>query len=262
MLINKFWKKNQLHIIYRHVASTALSAPSKDRPDWFSHEKCFINLLHTLKLSHPSDLRVELHVLFDGDQKSYETDFIQKHIDVFNYPQSGNPNRLHLKIFKGGSQALAMHFALNYIEECHFSDHDYVYLLENDYLHQNNWIHELSDLLGSQIPFDYISLYDHYDKYPFHKGFHEMHHNLTSNLFVTKGRHWRTTPSSCATFITSMKTFRADRVILGSGLMDHFMFDELTKLGRVVVSPIPSLSTHCMTRFLAPCINWIDSQGK
>jgi hypothetical protein len=262
MLIKKFWERRQLHIIYRHVAASAVSAPRKDRPDWFTHENCFSNLMHTLALSNPSNLSVNLHVLFDGDQKGYEADFIRKYVDIMRQSSPENVRRWHLEIFKGGSQALAMQYALNYIERCHFSDNDYIYLLENDYLHQNNWVVELNDLLESQIPFDYISLYDHHDKYPFHKGFHEMHHHLTAKLFVTKGRHWRTTPSACATFITSMKTFRADRAILGSGLMDHLMFDELAKRGRVVVSPIPSLSTHCMTRFLAPCINWSDAIGK
>jgi hypothetical protein len=260
-MFNKFWNKKKLHIIYRHVASSAVSAPRKDRPDWFSHEKCFRNLLHTLTLSNPHDLRVSLHVLFDGDQKDYETNFIRKYVDAMNQSGSEKVNRWHFEIFRGGSQFLARQYALNYIDNCNFSDHDYIYLLENDYLHQNNWLHELNDLLESQIPFDYISLYDHHDKYPFHKGFHEMHRHLTAKLFVTKGRHWRTTPSACATYITSMKTFQVDRVILGSQLIDHLMFDELAKLGRVIVSPIPSLSTHCMTRFLAPCINWGDASG-
>jgi hypothetical protein len=53
-----------------------------------------------------------------------------------------------------------------------------------------------------------------------------------------------------------MKVFKEDNSILRMGLMDHLMFDELNKIGRVMVSPIPSLSTHCMARFLAPCIEW------
>jgi hypothetical protein len=131
-----------------------------------------------------------------------------------------------------------------------------VYFLENDYLHDPRWISCLEELINSQIPFDYVSLYDHPDKYLYSDSFHDMHQKLVSKIFFTKTVHWRTTPSSCASFITSMENFRKDIPILKMGLMDHLMFDELGKLGKIMVSPIPSLSTHCMARFLAPCIQW------
>ena len=255
-LLYKLLPSKKLQIIYRHVGVNASQVISKDRPKWFTHEICFANLVKTIKDSRNSGMEVNLHVLFDGNEETYAKDFIKQYYEAAQSSSTPDLLKFKLKIFEGGSQYLAMQNAINYIEGSNFSEQDYIYLLENDYLHDSRWITSLDELLKSHIPFDYISLYDHPDKYPFNKCSHEMHQELVSKLFFTKTMHWRTTPSSCASFITSMKVFKEDNSILRMGLMDHLMFDELNKIGRVMVSPIPSLSTHCMARFLAPCIKW------
>jgi hypothetical protein len=38
--------------------------------------------------------------------------------------------------------------------------------------------------------------------------------------------------------------------------MDHQMFAELENKGRILLSPIPGLATHCMTNLLSPSIDW------
>jgi hypothetical protein len=44
--------------------------------------------------------------------------------------------------------------------------------------------------------------------------------------------------------------------VLKSDLMDHQLFAELEKKGRVVLSPIPGLATHCMVNLLSPGVDW------
>jgi hypothetical protein len=43
---------------------------------------------------------------------------------------------------------------------------------------------------------------------------------------------------------------------LKSDLMDHEMFAELEKKGRILLTPIPGLSTHCVNNLLSPCVDW------
>ena len=37
---------------------------------------------------------------------------------------------------------------------------------------------------------------------------------------------------------------------------DHKIFTQLTNKGRLLITPIPSLSTHIETNYLAPLVNW------
>ena len=50
-----------IHIFYRHTNSTKIGPY---RPEWFSYNKCFINLLKTIAFY--KDI-VKLNVVFDGD---------------------------------------------------------------------------------------------------------------------------------------------------------------------------------------------------
>jgi hypothetical protein len=239
--------KKKLHIFYKHVHS----ATGRNRPHWFTHEKCFQNLLFSLE-SKKTPFTVHLTVLFDESLGSYEDDFVSQYsLNSNNYSFSYALEKYH-----GGSQRLAGLHLLNYIANTNVADHDLIYILENDYLHAFDWMQHLYELQSSDLVFDYVSLYDHSDKYLFQNGFHKNYANLQSQIFVAGQRHWRTVPSTCYTFITRGKTFREDFEILKSDLMDHQMFGELEKKGRTLISPIPSLATHCMSTYLSPCISW------
>ncbi len=50
-----------IHIFYRHTNATKIGPY---RPEWFSYNKCFVNLLKTIALY--KDV-VKLNVVFDGD---------------------------------------------------------------------------------------------------------------------------------------------------------------------------------------------------
>jgi hypothetical protein len=242
--------KKKIHIFYRHVH---VDKPSqKMRPDWFSFERCFRNLISSIEKS-PLRLKIDLVIMFDGDEKYFQKDFLSSYMNQ-------EPNKdINIELFKflGGSDGRSFHKTLDYALEKNYSDNDLIYFLENDYLHVFDWIEKLHTLLMSAIPFDYLSLYDHKDKYEYTERFHDSHAGLTSKLYVTEDHHWRTTPSTCASFILSAKTLREDFLILKNGGMDHqFFLILLRDKNRKLLSPVPGLSTHVMSGLMSPLIDW------
>ena len=241
-----------IHIYYRHVPSSRQI--NKLRPEWFTYESAFLNLIHSIKCS-PPDVKVRMTILFDGDENSLKLDFINKYIDEVQ--AVGNDIPISIKLIKGGSAFGAWKLTVEHIKKNKFNSGELLYILENDYIHTPNWISEVANLYASEIPYSYISLYDHSDKYPFHSNSNAQYRKLCSSLFVTSTCHWRTTPSSCASFLVRPDVFVKDLYIWTSGLTDRRIFPLLRLLkDRVLLTPIPGLSTHCMSAYMSPCVNW------
>ena len=219
-----------IHIFYRHYNVTT----HKDhcRPEGFSYEKCFNNLLKTIE-NHPN---VKLTVMMDGTK---EGTFLENYTgDIYE--------------FKGGSDTASFFTTLDHIKNKDLKENDLIYLLENDYLHVDNWVEKVIDLFSTFQGLNYVSLYDHNDKY-----FLPMYDNLTSKIFASNKHHWRTTPSTCGSFIISKQMLEADYDILSTMEGDHNKFLHLNQTrSRFVLTPIPGLSTHCMNGLLSPTIDW------
>jgi len=131
-------------------------------------------------------------------------------------------------------------------------EEDLIYFLENDYIHVNGWLNKVIELFSTYQGLDYVSLYDHNDKY-----FHPMYDNLTSKIFTSPSHHWRTTPSTCGSFIVTKERFNEDFDILSTMRGDHNKWLWLNEhRSRSVITPIPGLSTHCMNNLLSPTIKW------
>jgi uncharacterized Fe-S cluster protein YjdI len=145
-----------------------------------------------------------------------------------------------------------------------FNDNDVVYFLENDYIHKINSDEIL--LEGIQIGGDYVSLYDHPDKYiPATAGgnaFIEDDGGEITRVYLSKSIHWKITNSTTMTFASTVKTLKEDEHILrkwttmGHYPRDFDMFIELRKQERVLLTPIPGYSTHGETMWLSPLTNW------
>jgi hypothetical protein len=220
----------KIHIFYRHY--NVEKTDGRGRPKWFDYEKCFSNLLSTLT----SD--TELHIMFDGDSS---TNFIS------NYK-----NHYTLHEFKAGSDQESFWETLRYIKEQNIKDDDLIYILENDYLHISDWVSKVKEIFSTYSNLNYVSLYDHNDKY-----FLPMYENLTSKIFTSLTHHWRNTPSTCGSYITNKKIFDEDFNVHTTIAGDHNKFLQLNQeKGRFVITPIPGLSTHCMEGLLSPTINW------
>lgn len=120
-------------------------------------------------------------------------------------------------------------------------DDDLVYFVEDDYLHQPD---AKKVLLEGFEQGDYVTLYDHPDKYTkCYDG------GETSKVTKTQSSHWRFTVSTCMTFATRVKTLKEDynvwkRYTVGDHPCDHQIFSELTSQGRKLAVCIPGKACH------------------
>ena len=84
-----------------------------------------------------------------------------------------------------------------------------------------------------------------------------MYDDLVSKIFTSETHHWRTTPSTCGSFIIPKNIFEEDYNEHTTIPGDHNKFLQLSQTkNRFVLTPIPGLSTHCMEGLLSPTINW------
>jgi hypothetical protein len=222
----------KIHIFYRHYNVSPFSLTNPSRPQGFSYEKSFNNLLETIR-GYPN---VELTVMMDGNKQNT---FLEKY-DVKVYE------------FKGGSDSTSFFQTVKYAKNKTINSNDLIYFLENDYLHMFGWIEKVIELFSTFKGLSYVSLYDHNDKY-----FLPIYKNLLSQIITTKTHHWRTTPSTCGSFIISKQILDEDYDILSTMEGDHNKFLWLNQnRKRSVITPIPGLSTHCMKDLMSPTIDW------
>lgn len=243
----------ELKIYYLHY-NTKNSTP-KDRPDWFSYENCLKSLLLSLSnLSTP--IPIKLRLVFDGSAESFEDDFSSQYFSPGKGMTVENVERT-VSFISGGSGPEASRQLLDLIfDQSQHGDDDLIYILENDYLHTQNWVHNILTVIDAKIPFDYLALYDHADKYQYTDSYNGKYDSLKSKIYFCNGTYWRTTPSTCFSFISRAKTLRADKFFFKQ-LKDRLIqpFLKLTR-GRILISALPGLSTHCMSRYLSPGVSW------
>jgi hypothetical protein len=232
---------NDLIIIFRHVYISADSArfPHKSRPEGFTHLACLQNLVETI-LQSKYFSKVKLHILYNGNQDEFSSDKVA----IFLAESEVHAMVTLVEARSAVESALAM---LESIEDLSKNNDDLIYILENDYIHAPNWIEEVVEVYSSDINFDYISLYDHPDRYKLHSNY------KNSNLYVTNTRHWISAPSTCGTFLFKRSVYKRDFRWLFSTHNDHQMFKRLTgKLKRKLITPVPGLAVHCMNDHLDP----------
>ena len=114
----------------------------------------------------------------------------------------------------------------------------------------------------------YVSLYDHPDCYDNLKNlidFRQALDNPTKKVLLGKYSHWITTASTTCTFAVKKKVLMEDyeyfkKMCKRDVPRDHKIFTQLTNKGRLLITPIPSLSTHIEKNYLAPLVNWKSSK--
>jgi len=218
--------------------------------NWFSYENCFENLLCTLiNLENPN---IELHIIYDETRGKIEQNWISK----FKSLRSVVDHPYVFHEIKGGSMFAAAKEMYKIAKELSedMKDGDLFYFLENDYLHVDGWVDKIKELFKTYNNLDggYVSLYDHPDKYE-----QQIYPDLFCQLLVTNTHHWRNTPSTCGSYVVNKKTFLEDYDVLTGVEGDHNKWTYLSQTKqRFILSPIPSLSTHCMEGLLSPTIDW------
>ncbi len=136
-----------------------------------------------------------------------------------------------------GSLRFALELA---IKEC--QDDELVYFCEDDYLHLGSSPKLLNEAIKRT---DYVTLYDHPDKYtPQYNG------GEYSKVIKTASSHWRYTISTCMTFGTTIKILKEDLEIWkkytdSTHPHDHHIFTELSKEKRRRLAVcIPGVACH------------------
>ena len=150
------------------------------------------------------------------------------------------------------------------------SPKEVVYFVEDDYIHRPGSREAL--LEGIDAGFDYVTLYDHPDKYISGKdgGNPDVHcprrmgdADEISTVLYSKSCHWKFTNSTTMTFAARRGTIKADADIIGKHLTgpapdDFWMFCELLSWPphRRLGSSIPAFATHAEKQWLAPLFDW------
>ena len=158
--------------------------------------------------------------------------------------------------------------ALNMEDEKKIKLDDNLYFVEDDYVHKINSDKLIVD--GLKI-FDYVTLYDHPDKYV--NGNEVNKNGVVGNPFINNNSeqtrvylgeycHWKLTNSTTMTFGIKLRTLKEDlpnilKYVSGDFPYDFNMFMELiTTKRRLLGSSIPGFSTHGETKYLSPLDDW------
>jgi hypothetical protein len=213
---------------------------SKIKPSYINNENCLKNFCNVF-----FDYTYDINIIADNCSKD-TIKMINKYIDPINIEK--------VSVGHGaGTFNLALDKALEY------DDETIVYFVENDYLHREKSPEVLVE--GLQLGYDYVSLYDHPDKYinganPFVEDGGEV-----TRVMLSNSCHWKLTNSTTMTFAAQVKTLKEDESIFreyttGSYPRDFEMFLALREKQHGLITPIPGYSTHGETAWLSPLFDW------
>lgn len=227
-----------VHIYQRHCY-VSLQSAHKKRPQWFDSLSALRRLVSDIDASKHA--QVKYTAVYDNARGDIDSHFL-----------SSVPG-IRIVQHKGGCDATSFLNLLDTIIADNIPDDDIVYILEDDYVHRGDWIRALVE--GVTVA-HYVTLYDHPDKYD-----RSMYPDLKSQIVVTSGFHWRTTPSTTNTYACYMRTLRVHMPIhkrycelFRKFTNDHAKFVHLWNQGASLVSCMPGLATHVEENMLSPCI--------
>ncbi|MGA1826538.1 MAG: hypothetical protein ACMUIP_17940 [bacterium] len=189
---------------------------------------------------------VEMQLICDNVSDSYYTllkNIVQNYTVELCQSSAGN----------SGAFKLAAKSAIQTL-----SDDQIVYFVEDDYLHVHDAKSILEEGFSTFSNVDYLSLYDHPDKYS-----QLYHFGEVSKIIASKSTHWKCSISTTMTFAAKIKALKEDEPIWDfftqdKHPLDHQVFITLRKKGRILITPIPGRSTHAEPRFLSPYIDWLS----
>lgn len=236
-----------MHIIYRLCDS-----PGKDRPEWFSKEKCLRNFLEVFA---PSG-RHDCHFILDAvgaETSGMLARATQDHLDPVSTFKLLHINEHH--------NARACRRAFEYALELKLPNDTILYFVEDDYLHLPEADRVIEEGIEDLV-YGYVTCYDHPDKYMKDSLNHLVKHG-GERTRVECGRrtHWKATNSTTMTFAVRQWTLVRDWPVIqqyldGDCPRDFAMFRAVAATGQIVGSPIPGYATHVEQKWLAPMVDW------
>lgn len=229
-----FYQRKILRVIVRHCTFSEASK-EKHRPKGFDRADLFLKLVHSLHSKpHPS---ITLTVLLDkheNDGPHFVEEITQELLKWSHVP-------IEIVRKQCGSEAASFLAMLEYVRDSGWDAQDTVVFLEDDYAVSHDWISLLEE--GLEIS-DYVSLYDHPDKYS------NLYRSMRCLLFKQPQRHWRTTPSTTNSYAMKKQTLLRDmdiHVQYSTGVRvsrDHEKFLDLWNGGRKLITCIPGAWSH------------------
>lgn len=239
-MAEKKQSKDDLFVYYR----LSDGSYEKNKPEYITNAKCLANFTQYFSTDG-------LYLIADN-----VTD------DTWHWLHSEYPSipkeRSH---FGNGAQSFnhALDLALTH------DDNSIIYFMEDDYLHRSGARKIL--LEGFTLNTDYVTLYDHPDKYMDPIILKKLYKPLVKNsgentrVMITDSCHWKATNSTTMTFAARVKTLKKDERVLrkftdGSYPLDYKMFLKLRKKGKILISSIPGYSTHGEIEWLTALTDW------
>lgn len=239
-----------MFIIYR----ISNNSYKKDKIHRATKEYCFSNFCEFFLKQEDT-----LYIIADAVNK-----------DLLEFLEQTRPLNSFINRVESGSNAASFRMQLNLATQLH--SNEVVYFHEDDYIYNTDRAFSTDPKICNQILLegversDYVTLYDHPDKYvPFAEGgnpFVASSGVEPGGVFITENSHWKFTNSTTCTFAAKAKTIQEDFPIWmkwasGTHPYDFNAFSDLSKLnGRTVASSIPGYCTHAETNFLSPLIKW------
>lgn len=233
-----------ISIYYRHYREDLYNSTSRDprkkRPNWYTPSVCLHSILRSIE-SNGLKGEYDLTIWYDGTPKDIESDPLIMVLNRFSGTLSIKVLRYN---FRGegdnSSEKLSFPALINYCLDTH-QDDNFVYLIENDYLHSNDSMLALKCWIDSGENFSYITLYDSPDYYraPIHKNYLGLKKEVA-------GRSWREVLTATASFLCQTRTLREDAPSFFS-FKDFDCFVRLVGLkGRSLFAPQGALASHSM----------------
>lgn len=251
----------QLISIYR---ISDFSNPTKVKPQYASKENCLRVFIREFGNEN-------LIVVGDGiTPTTYE--MLKQYVPETNI----------VLIDVGNTGAFLASIDLAYQTALQYSSEDFLfYFVEDDYIHRRGARQILLEAF-SDLNADYVTLYDHPDKYQDIQDSRYIAGQVTvdkeengirkpgvlyrtgeqSKVLISNSTHWRTVSSTTMTWATTgtnLKEDYEDLVKLHQGKelpMGIATFEMLKSKQKDLISPIPSYSAHAEEKWLPYFINW------
>lgn len=224
---------SKLHIYYR-ISDFSFN---KARPSYITNFNCLNNFL-----------------------KRFDREFITVIADNIVDETYDSLQKMNLNVirtyYKNGADSFnhALNLALKQDSD------DYIYFVEDDYIHRKNSKDVL--LEGLKTGSDYVTLYDGRDLYRSNKPtLFLAGTSKRTKVMVSRSTHWIFALSTTMTFASQVKTLKQDERILRKYTENKYPYDfhlflSLRAKRRTLISPIPAYSTHGHCGELSPLLNW------
>lgn len=215
----------------------------KEKPNYITKENCLRNAVNEFPPT-----KVEWHIIGDNICDTTYNMILQY------LPESA----IHRVSVGHGAGT----FRMAYEAAIKNKDNDLIYFLEDDYLHVPGSLECLKSIAYENFE-DYITLYDSPDKYGY-KNINPfvIHGAEVTKLYLTDNHHWKVTNSTTMTMAAFVDVLKRDKATWWRWTetkhpYDFQIFNDLRIFSKAnIICPVPSLSTHGETAFLAKLIDW------